>query len=81
MEFVNSILAIIKSWLSIFVKKKERENMEFEIKNTEEVKKVEEKRQEVVLRDKLEETVSVIKNGDENQKKLALDELRRRIAR
>ena len=79
---IASFVKIIESIFGIWRHKEEVKQKEFEIKNTEEQRIKAEKREDVIQKDNAETIVktAIDETSTEQQKKEALDEIRRRVA-
>jgi hypothetical protein len=79
-SIIASIVKIIEHLFGIFKTKEEVKQREFEIKNTEEQRVKAEKREDVHQKDVAEKLVKDSLEGTDEQKKAALEEIRRRVA-
>lgn len=82
MSILDSILKFLQTLFSFLSIKETQKNKEFEIVNSEENIKKTEKSQEVQFRDETEELLNKIKNTKSiDEKKILLEEIRRRTSR
>ncbi len=75
----SAILGIIDKLLGYFKNKQDRSNKEFEIKQTEEFKKVEKAQEQAARTDENEKLVNTINSGTKEESDAALEELRKRL--
>jgi hypothetical protein len=76
---MKAILELLSKLFSFLLLWKEKKNKEFDIKNTEEFKKVEKKKIEVKTQDENEKLVAKAKDAKAREK--ALEEIRKKIAK
>ena len=82
MNILDSILKFLQTLFSFLSIKETQKNKEFEIVNSEENIKKTEKSEEVKFRDETEELLNKIKNTKSiDEKKILLEEIRRRTSR
>jgi hypothetical protein len=82
MNVLDSILKFLQTLFSFLSIKETQKNKEFEIVNSEENIKKTEKSEEVKFRDETEELLNKIKNTKSvDEKKILLEEIRRRTSR
>lgn len=82
MSILDSILKFLQTLFSFLSIKETQKNKEFEIINSEENIKKTEKSEEVQFRDETEELLNKIKNTKSvDEKKILLEEIRRRTSR
>ena len=82
MTILDSILKFLQTLFSFLSIKETQKNKEFEIVNSEENIKKTEKSEEVKFRDETEELLNKIKNTKSiDEKKILLEEIRRRTSR
>jgi hypothetical protein len=82
MSVLDSILKFLQTLFSFLSIKETQKNKEFEIINSEENIKKTEKSEEVQFRDETEELLNKIKNTKSiDEKKILLEEIRRRTSR
>lgn len=78
MKIFSLILDLLAKIFSFKASKQERDNKTFEIKNSEEFRKKEQKQKEVARQDDNERIVAGV-TGDDQVSKDALDEIRKRL--
>ena len=82
MNILDSILKFLQTLFSFLSIRETQKNKEFEIVNSEENIKKTEKSEEVQFRDETEELLNKIKNTKSiDEKKILLEEVRRRTSR
>lgn len=82
MKIIDSIVKLLESLFSFLITKEKQKEKEFDIINSEENKKKFEKSEEIKFRDNTEELLNKIKNTKSiDEKKILLEEIRRRTSR